>query len=128
LLVQEIMTKKVKTIDSDKTVFEACELFQGLKVGSLVVIYEDIIVGIITERDVIKQIILESKNPRNTLVKDIMTPNIKTIHSLAKIEEASKLMKKNDIKKLPVVYNDNLVGIITETDISRAIELIQKNL
>jgi len=122
------MTKKVETIDSHETVFEACEKFQEYKLGSLVVVEDKIIVGIITERDVIKQIILERKNPQNTLVKDVMTPNLKTINSLAKIEEASQIMKINDIKKLPVVYNNYLVGIITESDISRAIDIMQKNI
>jgi len=128
LFVHEIMTKKVETINSDSTVFEACEKFQKFNMGSLVVVDAEVIVGIITERDVIKQIILEKNNPRNTLVKNVMTPNLKTINSVAKIEEASSVMKKNDIKKLPVIYNDSLVGIITDTDISRAIDIIQKNI
>ena len=128
MFVHEIMTKKVETINSDSTVFEACEKFQKFNMGSLVVVDAEVIVGIITERDVIKQIILEKNNPRNTLVKNVMTPNLKTINSVAKIEEASSVMKKNDIKKLPVIYNDSLVGIITDTDISRAIDIIQKNI
>lgn len=128
MFVHEIMTKKVQTIDSDKTVFEACEKFQERKVGSLVVVEDEDIVGIITERDIIRKIILEKNNPLHKKVKEAMTPNIKTINSLAKIEEASDIMKKNNIKKLPVVYNNSLVGIITETDISCAINIIKKNI
>ena len=127
MLVQEIMTKKVKTIDSNKTVFDACKKFQEFGVGSLVIKEDEDIVGIVTERDVIKQIILNKKNPRNTKVKEIMTPNLKTVRSLAKVEDAAKIMKDNNIKKLPVIYNNYLVGIITETDISFAIDIIKKN-
>lgn len=127
MLVHEIMTKKIETIPTDITVFEACKKFQELKLGCLVVIEDEFIVGIITERDVVEQIILEKRNPRNTRVAEVMTPNLKTIHSLATIEEASNIMKKNNIKKLPVVYNNNLVGIITDTDISHAINIIKKN-
>ena len=56
-----------------------------------------------------------------------MTPNLKTVRSLAKVEDAAKIMKDNNIKKLPVIYNNYLVGIITETDISFAIDIIKKN-
>jgi CBS domain-containing protein len=127
LLVQEIMTKKIEKINSDETVFEACKKFKQFNLGSLVVEDDDLIVGIITERDVILKIILENKNPTNTLIRDVMTPYPKTIHALAKIEEAAEIMKKNNIKKLPVIYNNNLVGMITDTDISRAVHILSKN-
>ncbi len=127
MLVQDIMTKKIEKINSENTVFEACKKFKQYNLGSLVVEDDELIVGIITERDIILKIILENKNPTNTLVRDIMTPYPKTIHALAKIEEAAEIMKKNNIKKLPVIYNNNLVGMITETDISRAINLISRN-
>lgn len=127
MLVQEIMTKKIEKINLEETVLEACKKFKQYNLGSLVVQDEELIVGIITERDIILKIILENKNPKSVLVRNIMTPNIKTIHALAKIEEASEMMKENNIKKLPVVYNNNLVGILTETDISRAIKIISKS-
>ena len=79
------------------------------------------------ERDIIKKIVMEDKNPKNTLVRDFMTPDIKTIHGLSSVEEAAEIMKKNNIKKLPVVYNNNLIGILTETDISLAIKAFSKN-
>jgi len=128
LLVQEIMTKKIKSINFNDTVFKACNKFKKFNVGSLVVKDDDLIVGIITERDVILKIILSNKNPSKTLIRDIMTPNLKTIYSLATIEDAADVMKKNNIKKLPVIYNNNLVGMITETDISQAIKILSKNI
>lgn len=121
------MTKKIETIQSHETVFEACNKYKKHNVGSLVVVKDEIIVGIITERDVIEKVVLKGKNTKITNVGEIMTPNLKTIPSLSNIEDASNLMKEYKIKKLPVVYNDNLVGIITETDISHAIQIISKN-
>ena len=51
-----------------------------------------------------------------------MTPNIKTVHALAPLEKASKIMKENKIKKVPVILNNEIVGIITEIDLSRTID------
>ena len=127
MIIHEIMTKRVKSIDSDELVIDACRKFKENKLGSLIVKEQDIIVGIITERDVIDKIILDKKSPNFTKVKDIMTPNLKTINSLQTVEEAVKIMTKNNIKKLPVTYNNIIVGIITEKDITRAIEMMDKN-
>lgn len=121
------MTKKIESIASDETVMDACNKFKTNNLGSLVVKDDELIVGIITERDVILKIILDHKSPISTLVRDVMTPNIKTINALSKVEDAAEIMKKNNIKKLPVTYNNNLVGMITESDITRAIKLIAKS-
>ena len=122
MLVQEVMTKNVLSIDSKKTVYEACKEYSKLRVGSLVVMDRDIIVGIVTERDTIERVILKNKDPNKTKIHEIMTPNIKTIHALAPLEKAAKIMKDNNIKKLPVILNNEIVGIVTETDLMRTIE------
>lgn len=127
MLVQEIMTKRIQSIKPDKTVLEACEKFKTNNVGSLVVKDNELIVGIITERDIILKIVLKNKKPKNTLVREILTPNLKTIHALSTVEEAAEIMKTNNIKKLPVTYNNNLVGIITETDIASALKIISND-
>ena len=121
MLIEEIMTKNVVTIDCDKTVFEACTEYSKHKVGSLVVMDKNIIVGIVTERDIIERVILQNKDPKKTKIKEIMTQNIKTVHALAPLEKAAKIMKENNIKKLPVILNNEIVGIVTETDLSRTI-------
>ena len=122
MLVEEVMTKDVVTIDCNKTVFDACKIFSKLNVGSLVVMDRDIIVGIVTERDTIEKVILQDKNPKKTKIREILSPNIKTVHALAPIDKASKLMSENKIKKLPVILNNEIVGIITETDLSKTVE------
>lgn len=55
-----------------------------------------------------------------------MTPNIKTVHALAPLEKAAKIMRDNNIKRLPVILNNEIVGIITETDLSRTIEVFSE--
>ena len=121
MLVQDVMTKSVVMIDCSATVFDACRKYRDYKVGCLVVMDKKIIVGIVTERDIIERAILADKDPKNTLVIEIMSSNIKTVHATAAVEKAAEIMKENNIKKLPVILNNEIVGIVTVTDMSRAI-------
>lgn len=121
MLIQDVMTKSVVTIDCNETVFEACKRYKEYKVGCLVVMDGKIIVGIVTERDIIERAILADKDPKITLVREIMSANIKTVHAMAPVEKAAEIMKESNIKKLPVILNNEIVGIITVTDMSRAI-------
>ena len=121
MLVQEIMTKNIVSISCNSSIVDACNKFVSNNVGSLVVMDKDLNVGIITERDVIRETILVNGDPKKTKVLDIMSSNIKTIHALAPVEKAADIMKEYNIKKLPVVLNNEIVGIVTETDLSRTI-------
>ena len=115
MLVKDVMTKDVITIDSNQTILDAYKIYRDNKVGSLVVTDSDKCIGIVTERDLIEKAI--DKDLKTTLVKDIMTSNIQTISPTENIDAASEMMEKYKIKKLPVLYNDNITGIITINDI-----------
>ena len=120
VLVREVMAKNVITIGRNKTVFDACNKYRDYKVGCLVVTDKERCVGIVTERDLIERTICLRKSPEQTKVGDIMSSDIKTIHALETLEKAIEILEKNNIKKLPVILNDEIVGIITVTDISKA--------
>jgi len=120
MLVKEVMTKKVIKIDYMINVLEACSLYKKYKIGSLLVTKDNEIIGIITERNIIERTICNNKSPTNTRVYEIMSKNLKTIHSLDKLEKAIDIMIKYNIKKLPVTSDNKIIGIITVTDISRA--------
>ena len=121
MLVKEIMTRNVVDIGCNDSVLDACKKFVSMKVGSLVVMDKDMIVGIITERDVIQEVILANGNSRKTKVIEVMSSDIRTIHAMAPVEKAATIMKEHNIKKLPVVLNNEIVGIVTENDLSRTI-------
>jgi CBS domain-containing protein len=120
VLVKEVMTKKVFTIDKNKTIFDACNMYKDYKIGCLIVTDMASCVGIITERDIIERTICARRDPYVTKIGDIMSKNMKTIHALETIDKAIEVMFQNKIKKLPVLINEEVVGIITVTDISRA--------
>ena len=128
MFVKDIMAKNVISIDQDKTVLDVCNKFKKNRLGSFVVVNAGIIVGIITERDIIERVIVEQKNPKKTKVEDVMSKNIITIHASAKIEQAAELMRKHKIKKLPVILNNEFAGIITVTDLANIMPNFTKTL
>ena len=119
MLVKEVMTKNVITINKEETVLKACNIYRDKKIGCLIVIEDGSCVGIVTERDLIERTICEHRNPETTKIKEIMSSDIKTIHALETVEKAIQIMVENKIKKLPVIVNEGIVGIITVTDISK---------
>jgi len=128
MLIKEIMTDKVVTIDTNATVFDACKKYHENRVGSLIVVDKNSPVGIITERDIIERVVLADKNPHETKVADIMSKDLKVVHALEQVEKAADLMREHKIKKLPVVLDDKIVGIVTVTDISNVMPQISKRI
>lgn len=129
MLTKEVMTDHVVTIESDKTILEACNKYKNYEVGCLIVTKEKSIVGILTERDIIERAITEQKNPQETKVEEIMSEGIKTIYDTDPVEKAAEKMKMHKLKKLPVINEaEDLVGIITVADISNALPKITKML
>lgn len=120
MFVKEIMTKKVITTNLNDTVFDACLKYRDYKVGCLVVTDKESYVGIITERDLIERTICLHKDPEKIKVSEIMSSDIKTIHPSETLEKALEIMKTFKIKKLPVISDKYLIGIITITDIAMA--------
>jgi CBS domain-containing protein len=113
--VREIM-KNVVTIRKDAPLKDALQLMVSKGVGCLIVAENDSILGIITERDAMKQI-SDSTDSLKRPVNDLMSKKVITIEASRDLNFAAELMSENKIKKLPVVDGKKLVGIITSTDI-----------
>lgn len=120
MLIKEIMTRDVITIDADKSVLDACLKYKERKIGCLLVVKNKSLVGIVTERDLIERAVCERLNLEKTKISQIMSSDIIRISALKKLDDAIDIMKEFDIKKLPVFIDDRLVGIVTITDIYKA--------
>ncbi|MFH0956600.1 MAG: CBS domain-containing protein, partial [Candidatus Aenigmatarchaeota archaeon] len=121
-LVKDEMNKNVKTVGPEESVRDAAEKMSKYWMGSVVVTENDGIVGIVTERDIMKKVIVTGKDPRKTKIREVMTAEVITIEEGRSLSEAVGIMKAHDIKKLPVLRNGKLVGIITTTDIITAMD------
>ena len=116
MLVKNVMNKKVVIAKPEATLREASKVMSDLNIGCLVVVEKEKIVGIITSSDILKSI-ASGKDPDETLVQEMMSKPVKTIDSDKTIEDAANLMVQNKIKKLPVVDEGKLIGMVTTTDI-----------
>ncbi|MGQ9719254.1 MAG: CBS domain-containing protein [Nitrososphaerales archaeon] len=118
--VRDIMTTPVITVELGTGLIEAIKKMNKYRIGSIVIVRSERIAGIITERDILKVI---EHNPKLEQVKveDIMTPNIHVVRDDASLKEVAKIMSEKKVRRLPVVRGDNLVGLITSTDIVKAV-------
>jgi CBS domain-containing protein len=110
--VSDIMKKAIVVDDSSITLKQAAKIMTERKIGSLIILKEDKIIGILTESDVVKDI-----DSINKKLSELMSKDIISIDKNSIIEDAARLMKQNKIKRLPVLDGKNLVGIVTATDI-----------
>lgn len=120
VLVRDVMTSDVKTARPDDSLREIIQKMVKFHIGSIVVVQDSRPVGIITERDVLVQLSQMAMDLDVTRAKDIMSTPVLTITDSQTIEEASRFMTQNSVKKLPVVRGEELIGIVTSTDIMRS--------
>ncbi|MFA5363603.1 MAG: CBS domain-containing protein [Candidatus Bathyarchaeia archaeon] len=116
--VKEVMTTKVVTIESNKTVSEAATLMAQKDVGSLIVMQNNIPVGIVTERDFVRRCIAKEKTS-DTKIAEIMSTPLRVIDPDAPLKEAARRMVRKRIRRLPVIKDNKLVGIITTADFAK---------
>lgn len=113
--VRSVMSKDVITINQNSSVMEAAKLITSKAVSGLIVVEKNKPIAIISEKDIIKGVIL-----KKTKVKDVMNKEFAIISPLTRFSEINKSLREKKIKRFPVVENDNLVGLVTETDIVEA--------
>lgn len=119
LKIDDVMIKEVITINENSTVKEAAEVMNKFEIGCLITVKKGKAMGIVTERDLLKRVVANSKDAKKTMVKDIMTSPLVVVEPSMDLEEAVKLMFQMKIKKLPVVEGKRLVGLVSLTDIAR---------
>jgi CBS domain-containing protein len=116
--VNDIMTKEVVTIESNKTVFEAAELMTEKNLGCLVVVIKAFPVGILTERDIVRRIVAK-RATFDLKVTEVMSKTLITVDPETSLKEAARVMSANKIHRLPVLKQNKLVGIVAASDFVR---------
>ncbi len=117
--VRDILREKgttVLSIGPDDSVYDALKLMADNNVGSLVVFDKDRMVGLISERDYARKIVLKNKFSKNTTVKEIMTVEIATVTPSTDLEECMALFTEKRVRHLPVIENDRVAGMVSIGD------------
>jgi len=117
VLVRDVMSKDVKVVRPDSSVKEVVATMNKFNIGSIIVVQGGRPVGIITERDILRRTVEPCLAPETLTARQVMSSPVSTINETASIDEAAKLMAKKNVKKLPVMDKQKLVGIVTLTDI-----------
>ncbi len=117
--VFEIMSQRPVTITADANAAEASGIMRDKEIGSLIVVEDGRPVGIVTERDVVTKVAALDRRPREVHVREIMTSPVVAVRPEEEVAEAAKMMSTRKIRRLAVVKEGKLVGMITENDILR---------
>ena len=135
--IRDIMEKNVVTIEDDKTALDAANLISEKDVSFLVIMKNNIPVGVLSESDFVKRLAADDKKASEVIVSEIMSSNFRWVKPETEIEDAIQKMLNNNIRRLVILDNNKLAGVITQTDLTgflrdkllvdKTIKNIQKN-
>lgn len=119
--------EEIESISPDGSVALAVRRMNELGIGSLLVMDGDRLIGIFTERDVLVRVVGAARDPAQTVVSEVMTVQILTIEPDTTVEEAMRLMTERRCRHLPVLEDDQVVGLISIGDLTRWMVVDQQN-
>lgn len=119
MFVKDIMSANVVTMPPDASVFEVSKSMSEMDISSVIIIDKERPVGIITEADIVRRVIAEEKDTKTTTAAEIMTSPIIHVEPGTGLTDAMRVMAKSNIRRVAVLKNNSLAGIITSRDILR---------
>ncbi len=118
MIVRDIMTNNLAQVTPQATVYEAAQLMQKHNIGSVPVCDNNNVVGILTDRDIVVRNIANGTDPKTAKVQDVMSSNVATVTSDTDIREVGKVMADKQVRRIPVVDNGMLVGMVAMGDLA----------
>src|SRR5690606_36773909 len=127
-VLQDKIEQTTFTISPEATVLEAISLMADKGIGAAVVTDQDKVVGILSERDDTRKVVLMERTSKETAVHEIMTAKVLTVNKSTSVETCLDLMTDRHLRPLPVVENDRLIGLIAIGDLVKAVMDDQRKL
>ena len=115
-----LQDQELTVISKQQTILEAAQLMAARNIGALPVVEGDRVVGIFSERDVINRVVAKNLDPQKTRVEQVMTKNLIVATTSETVDEVERKMKLANIRHLPVIKEDKLVGMISLRDLLQA--------
>ena len=116
MTIADVMTKSTVSVDASMSINESAKMMEDAKVGAVIVMENNVPVGIVTDRDFAVKVVAHAHNASSP-VKQIMSSPLLSINSDESVRTAADLMHDRGVRKLPVIDDENVIGIITATDI-----------
>ena len=113
--------REIWSIAADATVYDAIALMAEKRIGAVLVVSDTTLVGILSERDYARKVILQGRSSKDTRVGEIMTPSLVTVSPDYTIEACMRIMTQNRIRHLPVIARGQLVGVVSIGDLVNAV-------
>jgi CBS domain-containing protein len=123
--VRDVMTPTVQTVSPSQSLAEAAEVMKGEDVGSVPIVEEGRLAGILTDRDIVMRAVAERRDPQAVKVDEVASRELVTVEPEQDLDEALALMARHQVRRLPVVEQGRLVGMLAQADV--ALEAKEKN-
>jgi CBS domain-containing protein len=117
--IKEVMTRDVRACEPNATVAEAAKVMAQEDVGPVPIVEDGRLVGIVTDRDIVVRVVAEGRDPNATTVREIASTELVTVSPDDDLDDALNLLAERQVRRLPVVEGDRLVGIVAQADIAR---------
>jgi CBS domain-containing protein len=118
--IRDLMTKNPCSIEADKPVAYAAKMMRDEDVGLAPIVEGQKLIGTLTDRDIAIRVVAEGKDPQTTTVREVATTSLVTIDPDQNLDDALRLMAKNQVRRLPVVEEDGkLAGVVAQADVAR---------
>jgi CBS domain-containing protein len=120
-MVQDVMTRDPGAVEASAPIIEAAEIMLREDVGSVPILEDGRLAGMLTDRDIVLRVVAEGRDARTITCAEIASRQLATIDPRQPLEEALRLMGEHQVRRLPVVEEDGrLVGILAQADVARA--------
>src|SRR5213080_3020178 len=116
--VRDVMTPGVRTVSPSQSLVEAAEVMKGEDVGSVPVVEEGRLAGIVTDRDIVIRAVAERRDPQTVKVDEVASRQLVTVEPEQDLDEALALMARHQVRRLPVVEAGRLVGMLAQADVA----------
>ena len=116
--VRDIMQKNVITIEHNKTAHDAASILKEKEISFLVIIKDEKPIGVVSERDVVQKVVAQDQKASSVLIEDIMSKKFRWVSPDTPIEDAVQKMLNNNIRRLIILEDEKLVGVITQTNLA----------
>ena len=120
--IKELMTENPATCPPSATITDVAKVMAGEDVGPVPIVESDRLVGFVTDRDIVVRAVAEGRDPSSTTIGEIMTSDVTTVTPDTDVEEALETMGGLQVRRLPVVEGDRLVGIVAQADLARQLQ------
>jgi CBS domain-containing protein len=118
--IKEVMTSNPATVESGASVVEAAGLMRDENTGIVPVVENGLLVGTVTDRDIVVRLIAEGRDPQSVAAREIASTDLVTVDPQQDLDEALRLMASYQVRRLPVVEEDGrLVGVVSQADVAR---------